>query len=114
MSSSSSSSLNPTTRSRTLLFISYRDSRAGASRSRRSRIITNYDDAQDDGDEHEHLINAEAGHISLDAELPPKWSVPHCLLRSPFSAQLRSVIYGIRHAREPRGLALRIHTPGNA
>ena len=87
-SSSASSSLNPTTRSRTLLFISYRDSRAGASRSRRARIITNYDDAQDDGDdEHERLINADPGHISLDAELPPKWSVPHYLLqlRSPFS-----------------------------
>ncbi|RPD78361.1 hypothetical protein L226DRAFT_531706, partial [Lentinus tigrinus ALCF2SS1-7] len=71
--SSSSSSLNPTTRSRTLLFISYRDSRAGASRSRRSRIITNYDEAQDDDDEHQHLINADPGHISIDAQLPPKW-----------------------------------------
>ncbi|RPD63789.1 t-SNARE, partial [Lentinus tigrinus ALCF2SS1-6] len=70
---SSSSSLNPTTRSRTLLFISYRDSRAGASRSRRSRIITNYDEAQDDDDEHQHLINADPGHISIDAQLPPKW-----------------------------------------
>ncbi len=79
-SSSSSSSLNPTTRSRTLLFISYRDSRAGASRSRRARIITNYDAAHDDDDEHERLINAEAGHISIDAELPPKWYVQH----SPF------------------------------
>ncbi|KAM5532569.1 hypothetical protein V8D89_013775 [Ganoderma adspersum] len=71
--SSSSSSLNPTTRSRTLLFISYRDSRAGASRSRRLRIVTSYDEAQDDDDEHEHLINAEPRHISIDADLPPKW-----------------------------------------
>ncbi|PIL34155.1 transporter [Ganoderma sinense ZZ0214-1] len=71
--SSSSSSLNPTTRSRTLLFISYRDSRAGASRSRRSRIVTSYDEAQNDDDEHELLINAEPGHISIDADLPPKW-----------------------------------------
>ena len=71
---SSSSAPNPTTRSRTLLFISYRDSRAGTSRSRRSRVITNYDAAQDDDDdEHERLINAEPGHISIDAELPPKW-----------------------------------------
>ncbi|KAI0823356.1 t-SNARE [Trametes gibbosa] len=70
---SSSSSPNPTTRSRTLLFISYRDSRAGSSRSRRSRVITNYDDAQDEHDEHEHLINPDSGHISVDAELPPKW-----------------------------------------
>ncbi|KAI0743905.1 t-SNARE [Daedaleopsis nitida] len=71
--SSSSSSLTPATRSRTLLFISYRDSRAGSSRSRRSRIVTNYDPAQDEDDEHEHLINADPGHISIDAELPPKW-----------------------------------------
>ena len=72
--SSSSSSFTPTTRSRTLLFISYRDSRAGASRSRRARVVTNYDEAQDDDDdEHGRLINAEAGHISIDAELPPKW-----------------------------------------
>ncbi|KAI9066611.1 t-SNARE [Trametes sanguinea] len=71
--SSSSSSLNPTTRSRTLLFISYRDSRAGSSRSRRSRVITNYDNAQDEDDEHERLINADSGHIAIDAELPPKW-----------------------------------------
>ncbi|KAL7281198.1 hypothetical protein ACG7TL_004506 [Trametes sanguinea] len=69
----SSSSLNPTTRSRTLLFISYRDSRAGSSRSRRSRVITNYDNAQDEDDEHERLINADSGHIAIDAELPPKW-----------------------------------------
>ncbi|KAH9895038.1 t-SNARE [Cubamyces lactineus] len=72
-SSSSSSSLNPTTRSRTLLFISYRDSRAGSSRTRRSRVVTNYDDAQNEDDEHERLINADSGHISIDAELPPKW-----------------------------------------
>ncbi|KAL1942694.1 hypothetical protein VTO73DRAFT_4934 [Trametes versicolor] len=69
----SSSSLNPTTRSRTLLFISYRDSRAGSSRTRRSRVITNYDAAQNEDDEHEHLINPDSGHISIDAELPPKW-----------------------------------------
>lgn len=69
----SSSSLNPTTRSRTLLFISYRDSRAGSSRTRRSRVITNYDAAQNEDDEHEHLINPDYGHISIDAELPPKW-----------------------------------------
>ena len=59
-SSPSSSAPNPTIRSRTLLFISYRDSRAGASRSRRARIITNYDDAQDDGDdEHDDAGDGE-------------------------------------------------------
>ncbi|KAI0675102.1 hypothetical protein C8Q78DRAFT_520842 [Trametes maxima] len=67
-----SSSSSPTTRSRTLLFISYRDSRAGSSRARRSRVVTTYDDALDDNDEHERLINADPGHISIDAELPPK------------------------------------------
>ncbi|TFK87098.1 t-SNARE [Polyporus arcularius HHB13444] len=86
--SSSSSSLNPTTRSRTLLFISYRDSRAGASRSRRARIITNYDAAHDDDDEHERLINAEAGHISIDAELPPKWV--------DIADQVKEIIAGIQ------------------
>lgn len=71
--SSGSSSSTPTTRSRTLLFISYRDSRASSSRFRRSRVIANYDDGLNDGDEQEHLISHDAGHVSIDAELPPKW-----------------------------------------
>ena len=70
---SSGSSSSPTTRSRTLLFISYRDSRASSSHFRRSRVITNYDDAHNDGDEEERLINHEPGHIAIDAPLPPRW-----------------------------------------
>lgn len=71
--SSASSSSQPTTRSRTLLFISYRDSRASSSRFRRSRVITNYDDPQTDGGEEERLIGSNGGHVAVDAELPPKW-----------------------------------------
>ncbi|KAH9948996.1 t-SNARE [Amylocystis lapponica] len=71
---SSASSSSPTTRSRTLLFISYRDSRAGSSRFRRSRAFTAYDDALHDGDEQERLIDSTTpGHVAIDAELPPKW-----------------------------------------
>ncbi|EKM80967.1 hypothetical protein AGABI1DRAFT_112672 [Agaricus bisporus var. burnettii JB137-S8] len=54
----------PTTRSRTGLFLSYRDSRAlGA--------FPRYTDA-DSGNEHEHLISAST-HLALDVHLPPKW-----------------------------------------
>ncbi|KAH9940506.1 t-SNARE [Epithele typhae] len=84
----SSSSLNPTTRSRTLLFISYRDSRAGTSRSRRPRAITHYDHAQDADDEHERLINAEAGQPSIDAELPPTWV--------DISDQVKEILAGVQ------------------
>ncbi|KAI0081213.1 t-SNARE [Panus rudis PR-1116 ss-1] len=75
MASSSSSSSSVTTRSRTLLFISYRDSRAGSSRfRRRSRLFQTYDDSNAlEGDEQDRLIDSEAGHVSIDAELPPKW-----------------------------------------
>ncbi|KAH9831259.1 t-SNARE [Rhodofomes roseus] len=70
---SSGSSSSPSTRSRTLLFISYRDSRASSSRFRRSRVVSNYDDALNDGDEQEHLIDHEPGHVAIDAPLPPRW-----------------------------------------
>ncbi|KAH7923408.1 t-SNARE [Leucogyrophana mollusca] len=70
MSTASSSSL-PTTRSRTLLFISYRDSRARSSRFSRSQ--SSYDDPYAGEDENEGLINSSARHVALDAELPPKW-----------------------------------------
>ncbi|TFY77478.1 hypothetical protein EWM64_g6536 [Hericium alpestre] len=66
-----SSSTAPTTRSRTLLFRSYRDSSARTSRFGRAR---QYEDSFNPDDEHEGLISADAGpHISLDVELPPKW-----------------------------------------
>jgi syntaxin 16 len=66
----------PTTRSRTLLFISYRDSSARAPRT--SRSSRQYEDSYHPTDENEGLINHQAGtshHISLDVELPPKWFV---------------------------------------
>ena len=77
-SSPSSSALAPTTRSRTLLFISYRDSSARA--PRRSRGGRQYDDAyygHQPSDENEGLMDHQAvpPHTSLDVELPPKWFV---------------------------------------
>ncbi|KIJ67904.1 hypothetical protein HYDPIDRAFT_107435 [Hydnomerulius pinastri MD-312] len=70
MSTASSSSL-PTTRSRTLLFISYRDSRARSTRF--SRAQSSYDEPYQGEDENEGLINNNGRHIALDADLPPKW-----------------------------------------
>lgn len=67
MSSPSSTSL-PTTRSRTLLFISYRDSRARSTRF--SRPQSSYDEPDQPADENEHLITR---HLTLDLHLPPKW-----------------------------------------
>lgn len=68
----------PTTRSRTGLFLSYRDSRAlGA--------FPRYTDA-DSGNEHEHLISAST-HLALDVHLPPKWSV------HPFPASSPHIAY---------------------
>ncbi|KAF8441506.1 t-SNARE [Boletus edulis BED1] len=69
--STAASSSSPTTRSRTLLFISYRDSRTRSSRF--SRPLSSYDDPYQAGDEHEHLITPGASHVALDAHLPPKW-----------------------------------------
>ncbi|KAI6121525.1 t-SNARE [Pisolithus croceorrhizus] len=71
MSSPSSSSSSPTTRSRTLLFISYRDSRIRSTRSSKHR--SSYDDPYqaDDDDEHQRLISQQ--HLTLDLQLPPKW-----------------------------------------
>ncbi|KAJ8589328.1 t-SNARE [Rhizopogon salebrosus TDB-379] len=68
---STAGSSSPATRSRTLLFISYRDSRARSTRFSRSR--TSYDEPYGAEDENDTLINASSGHVTLDAELPPKW-----------------------------------------
>jgi len=71
-SSPSSSTLTPTTRSRTLLFISYRDSSSRA--PRKSRAGRQYEEAYQPTDENEGLIDHQAmPHTSLDVELPPKW-----------------------------------------
>jgi hypothetical protein len=58
----------PTTRSRTLLFLSYRDSRASSSTSHHRYALDN------DGDENERLIDPTKDHIAIDVGLPPKWS----------------------------------------
>ncbi|KAJ7170539.1 syntaxin-like t-SNARE protein TLG2 [Mycena crocata] len=61
-----------TTRSRTGLFLSYRDSRARlVSRPRLSAYPESPYAAVDD--EHEGLIPASPGHTALDLDLPPKW-----------------------------------------
>ncbi|KAF8558067.1 t-SNARE [Imleria badia] len=69
--STAASSSSPTTRSRTLLFISYRDSRTRSTRF--SRPLSSYDDPYQANDEHEQLITPGAKHVALDAHLPPKW-----------------------------------------
>lgn len=80
--SPSSSALTPTTRSRTLLFISYRDSSARA--PRRSRSGRQYDDSYQPSDENEGLIDHQTlPHTSLDVELPPKWLVGSVMSYSP-------------------------------
>ena len=61
-------SSTPTTRSRTLLFLSYRDSRTSSSTSHHRYAPDN------DGDESERLIDPAKDHIALDVGLPPKWS----------------------------------------
>jgi hypothetical protein len=72
---SSSTTFIPTTRSRTLLFISYRDSSARAPPTSRSSG-RQYQDAYHTNDENEGLIDHQGTpHISLDVELPPKWFV---------------------------------------
>jgi syntaxin 16 len=55
----------PTTRSRTLLFISFRDSRVPSTRFQSSSYS---DEPYRAEDENETLI-----HLPLDSELPPKW-----------------------------------------
>ncbi|EJD02948.1 t-SNARE [Fomitiporia mediterranea MF3/22] len=75
----------PTTRSRTLLFVSYRDSTARSSRSRRKnpflpQSAIPYTDSDGNGfhadDEQSHLISHSddpTGHVALDIDVPPKW-----------------------------------------
>ena len=73
-SSPSSSIAAPTTRSRTLLFISYRDSSARAPRTPRG--TRQYEDSYHPSDENEGLINHQGTpHTFLDVELPPEWFV---------------------------------------
>ncbi|TFK75424.1 t-SNARE [Pluteus cervinus] len=67
--SASSSSFHPTTRSRTGLFLSYRESSLRPTRFTRSRS-SRYDDPDPTVDENEGLIQS---HVALDINLPPKW-----------------------------------------
>ncbi|TEB38381.1 t-SNARE [Coprinellus micaceus] len=68
-----SSSLSPTTRSRTSLFLSFRESRARSTRFARPRARPRYTDLDDADDEHEGLIGAGA-HVAVDVnEPPPPW-----------------------------------------
>ncbi|KAG8213684.1 t-SNARE [Butyriboletus roseoflavus] len=85
--STPASSSSPTTRSRTLLFISYRDSRTRSSRF--SRPLSSYDDPYQTSDEHEHLITSGARHVTLDAQLPPKWYSRPVQLGVPMSHSSR-------------------------
>ncbi|KDQ21733.1 hypothetical protein BOTBODRAFT_61359 [Botryobasidium botryosum FD-172 SS1] len=70
--------LNPTTRSRTSLFLSYRDS-TGSTRSRRLRSVRrdSYHNDNDylEGDERQGLIaSGDSGHAALEMQdLPPRW-----------------------------------------
>jgi hypothetical protein len=80
------SDLSPTTRSRTLLFISYRDSRSTATRFSRPRLDTNasnYGDSYTPDDERQGLISpkAAAGHVAIEINLPPKWYILLQILR---------------------------------
>jgi len=70
MSSASSSSLSPATRSRTGLFLSYRDSRTRSSRFSRSKP-TSYD--EDYAAEESEGLMSRNGHVAVDVDLPPKW-----------------------------------------
>jgi len=90
-SSSSTSAVSPTVRSRTLLFLSYRDSRARSNRFSRSQF-NSYHDSYTPADEHEGLINktdTSVGHVALEVDLPPKWSF---LFRLSLCVKLRALI----------------------
>ncbi|KAF9520318.1 hypothetical protein BS47DRAFT_1335923 [Hydnum rufescens UP504] len=71
-------SVEPTTRSRTLLFLSYRDSSTSHSRRprRRPRSTLYSDSDLADADERQGLIGTDdlGGHVAIDIDrLPPKW-----------------------------------------
>jgi syntaxin 16 len=84
------SDLSPTTRSRTLLFISYRDSRSTTTRFSRSRLDNNanpYGDAYTPEDERQGLISPKPapGHVAIEINLPPKWYILFQILRYQIS-----------------------------
>lgn len=67
------SQYEPTIRSRTGLFLSYRDSKATTTRFSRQKPSL-YADIDANDDEQDHLI-ASSSHVVLDVDLPPKWCV---------------------------------------
>ena len=73
MQSYTTSAFEPTIRSRTLLFLSYRDSRTRSTRFSRPRHRPAYDDLDPLDDEHQGLISSPS-HVAVDVnELPPQW-----------------------------------------
>ncbi|KAF7792394.1 hypothetical protein EIP86_003431 [Pleurotus ostreatoroseus] len=72
-SSTSSTTATPTTRSRTLLFLSFRDSRASSSRFRRPRTPVHFEDTAGE-DEQDRLIDPSVAHVAIDADFPPRWA----------------------------------------
>lgn len=79
----------PTTRSRTGLFLSYRDSRTTSTRFSRQKL-SRYADADTNDDEQDRLI-ASSSHVALDVDLPPKWcTVIVCVLLWTHVAHTRS------------------------
>lgn len=90
-SSPSTTRTQPTTRSRTLLFISYRDSiaRSAPSRSRRRDYTAHEHEGGDtdtllfNADDEQQRLMGEEGHVAvdMDATLPPRW----CVSRSFFA-----------------------------
>jgi hypothetical protein len=78
MASSSTTPLEPITRSRTLLFLSYRDSSVRTPRNRHRPSRSSYSTAEPDVDEHEGLLRSEIGnadHITIEmgSDLLPRW-----------------------------------------
>ncbi|KAG7098555.1 hypothetical protein E1B28_000489 [Marasmius oreades] len=61
-----------TTRSRTGLFLSYRDSRSSSTRFSRSRRRNSYDEPDATADDEEQGLMS-TNHTSVDIDLPPKW-----------------------------------------
>jgi syntaxin 16 len=90
-------------RSRTGLFLSYRDSRARLSRPRQYPESP-YAAADD---EHEGLIPASPSHTALDLDLPPKWSYScrscHPSSRNSSPYQGRHLGASTGHSRRRRG-----------
>ncbi|KAF9268884.1 t-SNARE [Marasmius fiardii PR-910] len=72
MNTTTTTSSAVTTRSRTGLFLSYRDSRSSSTRFSRSRIRNSYDDPDATADDEEQGLMS-ANHTSVDVDLPPKW-----------------------------------------